>query len=46
MDCNQAIDVDRLVAEIQAYLRVVDFFRSEGCEPRWRPGSGTPQEGS
>jgi hypothetical protein len=44
MDCNEAIDVDRLVAEIQAYLSVVDFFRSEGCEPHWRAAPSPREE--
>jgi hypothetical protein len=26
----------RLIAEIESYLRAVDAFRREGCEPRWR----------
>jgi hypothetical protein len=41
MDCNETLDVERLIAEIQAYLAVVDFFRSEGCEPTWRSPGGT-----
>jgi hypothetical protein len=28
--------LDALIAEIQAYLSVVDAFRREGCEPCWR----------
>jgi len=27
--------VDELIAEIGAYLRVVDAFRREGAEPVW-----------
>jgi hypothetical protein len=27
---------DDLIAEIERYLRAVDAFRREGCEPRWR----------
>jgi hypothetical protein len=23
--------------EAQRYLKVVDFFRAEGCEPHWQP---------
>ena len=25
-----------LIAEAQCYLALVDLFRAEGCEPRWR----------
>ena len=28
---------ERLSAEIERYLRAVDAFRGEGCEPLWRP---------
>jgi hypothetical protein len=28
--------IERLFAEIDAYLRVVAAFRAEGLEPRWR----------
>ena len=28
-----------LAGEAQRYLAVVDTFRREGCEPRWRPES-------
>jgi hypothetical protein len=31
-----ADSLDALIVEIQAYLSVVDAFRREGCEPRWR----------
>jgi hypothetical protein len=26
----------QLIAEIERYLRAVDVFRREGCEPCWR----------
>lgn len=26
-----------LAEEAQQYLAVVEFFRREGCEPRWQP---------
>jgi hypothetical protein len=29
-------DVETLIHEIDRYLAVVSFFRSEGCEPAWR----------
>jgi hypothetical protein len=29
-------DVAQLLREVERYLRVVDVFRAEGCEPRWR----------
>jgi hypothetical protein len=28
-----------LAEEAARYLAVIDFFRREGCEPRWRPES-------
>jgi hypothetical protein len=28
--------IDALIEEIEAYLRAVDVFRSEGYEPHWR----------
>jgi hypothetical protein len=30
-------EIDRLLAEIQRYLAVVDALRSEGIEPSWTP---------
>ena len=36
MSCDTTVDVEELMAEIAAYLDAVDFFRREGCEPRWR----------
>ena len=26
-----------IAEEAQRYLEVVEFFRSQGCEPQWRP---------
>jgi hypothetical protein len=26
-----------IAEEAQRYLEVVEFFRSQGCEPHWRP---------
>jgi hypothetical protein len=33
-----------IAEEAQRYLEVVEFFRSQGCEPHWRPEprSGPP----
>jgi hypothetical protein len=31
-----------IAEEAQRYLEVVEFFRSQGCEPQWRP---EPQSG-
>jgi hypothetical protein len=36
MQSERANEKRRLIAEIESYLRVVDAFRSAGCEPRWR----------
>jgi hypothetical protein len=36
-----------LIPEIERYLRVVEYFRSEGCEPSWaREDSSSPEAGS
>jgi hypothetical protein len=35
-------DVDRLLAEIERYLRAVDAFRSEGCDITWAPTALVP----
>jgi hypothetical protein len=34
----------QLISEIERYLAAVDAFRSEGCEPQWRPEEGRPTE--
>ena len=34
--------IEALLDEIRRYLTVLDAFRREGCEPRWR--ETTPQE--
>lgn len=31
------IDIETLVEEIAHYLATVDAFRTEQCEPTWRP---------
>jgi hypothetical protein len=50
--------VEALVPEIERYLRIVEYFRSEGCEPQWaredglsvrsasEVGSGSPAVGA
>ena len=36
MSPSTGIDaVETLVPEIERYLRIVEYFRSEGCEPHW-----------
>ena len=30
-------DTKKLIEEIDRYLAAVDLFRSENCEPTWRP---------
>ena len=30
-------DTQQLIEEIDRYLVAVDLFRSESCEPTWRP---------
>ena len=30
-------DTQKLIEEIDRYLAAVDLFRSESCEPTWRP---------
>jgi hypothetical protein len=36
MSPSSGIDaVEALVPEIERYLRIVEYFRSEGCEPQW-----------
>ena len=30
-------DKQQLIEEIDRYLAAVDLFRSESCEPTWRP---------
>jgi hypothetical protein len=32
-----SLALERLVAEIETYLAVVDAFRREGVDPRWVP---------
>ncbi len=34
---DDGFDVAILLAEIDRYLRVVDAYRREGCEPHWLP---------
>ena len=29
------VSIDALVSEAERYLATVDYFRSQGCEPRW-----------
>ena len=29
------VSVDALVSQIERYLATVDFFRAQGCEPKW-----------
>jgi hypothetical protein len=29
------VSVNALVSEAERYLATVDYFRSQGCEPRW-----------
>ena len=38
-----AIDIEKLVREIERYLAAVDAFRAAGCSPEWRfePLGGT-----
>ena len=33
----QQDDTQKLIEEIDRYLAAVDLFRSESCEPTWRP---------
>ena len=33
----QQADTQQLIEEIDRYLAAVDLFRSESCEPTWRP---------
>jgi hypothetical protein len=33
-----------LIPEIERYLRIVEFFRSEGCEPHWAREDASPVE--
>ena len=33
----QQADTQKLIEEIDRYLAAVDLFRSESCEPTWRP---------
>jgi hypothetical protein len=33
---------DDLACEAERYLALVDVFRAEGCEPRWRQQTGVP----
>jgi hypothetical protein len=35
-----------LAEEAQRYLAVVDFFRAQGCEPRWRPETAPARGGT
>ncbi len=37
------VSVNALVSEAERYLATVDYFRSQGCEPRWS-GETTPPE--
>lgn len=30
-------DTQKLIEEIGRYLAAIDLFRSESCEPTWRP---------
>jgi hypothetical protein len=30
-------DTAKLMEEIDRYLAAIDLFRSQGCEPTWRP---------
>jgi hypothetical protein len=36
------IDVERLLAEIERYLRAVDAFRDEGCDITWARTPSVP----
>jgi hypothetical protein len=29
------VSVEALASEVERYLATVEYFRSEGCEPRW-----------
>ena len=31
----ELVYLDALVSEVERYLATVDYFRSQGCEPRW-----------
>ena len=33
-----------LIPEIERYLRIVEYFRSEGCEPHWAREDSSPLE--
>jgi hypothetical protein len=35
-------DLDLLMREVRRYLRAVDVFRAEGCEPSWLPEQTLP----
>ncbi|HEX3056840.1 MAG TPA: hypothetical protein VHP82_11960 [Gaiellaceae bacterium] len=35
-------DADRLIREVQRYLRAVEAFRAEGHEPSWRAEQPAP----
>jgi hypothetical protein len=37
MNEELTLDVEALVEEIARYLAAVQAFRTEGCEPTWRP---------
>ena len=37
MNSQADIDSEALIREITRYLAAVDAFRSERCEPSWRP---------
>jgi hypothetical protein len=37
MTAQAHIDSEALIREITRYLAAVDAFRSEQCEPSWRP---------
>jgi hypothetical protein len=34
-----ALNADRLIREIELYLRAVALFRRLGCEPTWKAGT-------
>jgi hypothetical protein len=33
---NEPLPTDELLKEIARYLRAVEVFRAEGCEPTWQ----------